>query len=337
MTQRQFVNAYQRGEVDSDELATALRRYDELDADGEQFADEVIAQTGDDGPDLLLADVCNSPCEAVIRDVYQFYKQTELSKSKAKDLLNGYGKYTESVNVENTEFSSLDEIQNRLRRLDRENINGLFETIRERGNDNVNNIKGLDGETKIVEDQLDGDVNSDRITMEDDLGESELPDTTTKESTTETLENEFDYNIKDVDESDSDIDVNIDNAPAYESKTNIGPGSVPEGIPGRSSSVADEINELRKKIQTMAVAGEDEIIVVTRTDTEADFNQATKRELSNDYGVEYDNFEDMSNKLEEDIELSLEEMRSSDKIEGDLPEDVEITFKSYEEVTPKNG
>jgi len=87
----------------------------------------------------------------------------------------------------------------------------------------------------------------------------------------------------------------------------------------------------------MAVAGEDEIIIVTRTDTEADFDQATKRELSNDYGVEYDNFEDMSNKLEEDIESSLEEMRSSDKIKRDLPEDVEITFKSYEEVTPRNG
>jgi hypothetical protein len=115
------------------------------------------------------------------------------------------------------------------------------------------------------------------------------------------------------------------------------PGAVPEGFPDRSSAVADEISDLREKIQTVAVAGEDEIVILTRTDTEADFDQATKRELSNDYGVKYDNFEDMSNKLEEDIESSLEEMRSSDKIEGDLPEDVEITFKSYEEVTPRNG
>ena len=87
----------------------------------------------------------------------------------------------------------------------------------------------------------------------------------------------------------------------------------------------------------MAVTGENEIVIVTRTDTEADFDQATKRELSKDHGVEYDNFEDMSNKLEAEIESSFEEMRSSDKIEGDLPEDVEITFKSYEEVTPKDG
>ena len=53
VTQRQFVNAYQRGEVDSDELATALRRYDELDASGEDTAEELIASTGDDGVDLL--------------------------------------------------------------------------------------------------------------------------------------------------------------------------------------------------------------------------------------------------------------------------------------------
>lgn len=115
--------------------------------------------------------------------------------------------------------------------------------------------------------------------MEDDLGESELPDTTTKEDTTETLENEFGYDVKDIDESDFDIDVNIDDGPAYESKTNVGPGAVPKGIPGpnRSSRVANEVNELRKKIRTMAAAAEDEIIVVTRTDTEADFDQATKR------------------------------------------------------------
>jgi len=87
----------------------------------------------------------------------------------------------------------------------------------------------------------------------------------------------------------------------------------------------------------MDVTGENEIVIVTKTDTEADFNQATKRELSKAYGVEYNSFKDMSNKLEEDIESLLEEMRSSDKIEGDLPEDVEITFKSYEEVTPRNG
>ena len=36
MTQRQFVNAYRRGEVDSGELTTALRRYDDLDSDGKQ-------------------------------------------------------------------------------------------------------------------------------------------------------------------------------------------------------------------------------------------------------------------------------------------------------------
>ena len=38
-----------------------------------------------------------------------------------------------------------------------------------------------------------------------------------------------------------------------------------------------------------------------------------------------------------DFEPFADYLRSSDKIEGDLPEDVEITFKSYKEVTPRNN
>jgi hypothetical protein len=53
VTQRQFVTAYQRGEVDSDELATALRQYDELDAEGKETADDLIAATGDEGVEFV--------------------------------------------------------------------------------------------------------------------------------------------------------------------------------------------------------------------------------------------------------------------------------------------
>jgi len=90
VTQRQFVNAYQRGEVDSDELATALRRYDESDTNGKQFADEVIEQTGQNGPRLIAADVCNSPCQGTIKSVYDDYKDGDLSKKDAKKLLRAY-------------------------------------------------------------------------------------------------------------------------------------------------------------------------------------------------------------------------------------------------------
>ena len=76
VTQRQFVNAYQRGEVDSDKLATALRRYDESDANGKQFTDEAIEQTGQNGPRLIAADFCNSPCQGTIRAVYEYTKKS---------------------------------------------------------------------------------------------------------------------------------------------------------------------------------------------------------------------------------------------------------------------
>ena len=52
VTQRQFVNAYQRGEVDSDELTTALRRYDDPDSDGKQEFDDLLAWSGGDAAKL---------------------------------------------------------------------------------------------------------------------------------------------------------------------------------------------------------------------------------------------------------------------------------------------
>ena len=52
-TQRAFARAYGDGELDRSEAATALERYDELDASGEDTADDLIATTGDDGVDLL--------------------------------------------------------------------------------------------------------------------------------------------------------------------------------------------------------------------------------------------------------------------------------------------
>ncbi|WP_188854272.1 hypothetical protein [Haloarcula argentinensis] len=52
-TQRRFVKAHKQGEMSTDELSTALKRYDSLDSDGKDTANELIAQTGDDGSELL--------------------------------------------------------------------------------------------------------------------------------------------------------------------------------------------------------------------------------------------------------------------------------------------
>ncbi|WP_188854277.1 hypothetical protein, partial [Haloarcula argentinensis] len=48
-TQRRFTRAYDSGEVDSDELSTALRRYDSLDSDSKAEYRRFTETTGDDG------------------------------------------------------------------------------------------------------------------------------------------------------------------------------------------------------------------------------------------------------------------------------------------------
>ena len=52
-TKWRFARAYDRGEVDSDELATALRRYDDLDVEDRARARQLIEKTGDDGVRFL--------------------------------------------------------------------------------------------------------------------------------------------------------------------------------------------------------------------------------------------------------------------------------------------
>ncbi|KOX92423.1 hypothetical protein AMS69_13775 [Haloarcula rubripromontorii] len=48
-TRSDFARAYDSDSVDSDELATALKRYDELDSNGKQEFDELVDAAGDDG------------------------------------------------------------------------------------------------------------------------------------------------------------------------------------------------------------------------------------------------------------------------------------------------
>ncbi|WP_225306840.1 colicin D domain-containing protein [Haloarcula hispanica] len=75
-TQRRFVRAYESGEVDSDELTTALRRYDELDANEKRTADAMVMRGGDDGVSLLDEQVCNSPCDS-FTEAWHGLKQTD--------------------------------------------------------------------------------------------------------------------------------------------------------------------------------------------------------------------------------------------------------------------
>ena len=120
-THWRFTRVYDSGEVNSNELATALRRYDESDTNGKQFADEVIEQTGQNGPRLIAADVCNSPCQGTIRAVYEYTKKSDsdlkIDNSDAKKLLNSY-KAADEVSIgpgssgPGTVQSQIDELAN---------------------------------------------------------------------------------------------------------------------------------------------------------------------------------------------------------------------------------
>ncbi|WP_058991337.1 hypothetical protein [Haloarcula sp. CBA1127] len=69
-TQRRFTRAYDSDAVDSDEIATALNRYDGLDSDGKDEFDDLLARNGDDAADFAARsdsdtfDAIVSPCGA---------------------------------------------------------------------------------------------------------------------------------------------------------------------------------------------------------------------------------------------------------------------------------
>ena len=246
VTQRQFVNAYQRGEVDSDELATALKRYDELDADGEQFADEVIAQTGDDGPDLLLADVCNSPCEAVIRDVYQYTKRSGsdgLTNSEAKDLLNAY-RYDDDIAVGPGSRRDVGDIQETLESLEDDGVDGTIKTMGEVSGD-ATGYKRIAGETDITDSVVNGyGKDPDAVEMSKDIDDP--PASAPLDAT------EVDVDV----EGEIKIDGETLDSPAIESKH-----LNPEGY--NDFTAGQELGDLEEKLITQAAAGEDELVVVT--------------------------------------------------------------------------
>lgn len=52
-TQRRFAEAFDEGDVDADELSTALKRYDELDTSRKEAYQRLLATTGDDAPSFV--------------------------------------------------------------------------------------------------------------------------------------------------------------------------------------------------------------------------------------------------------------------------------------------
>ncbi|WP_336358956.1 hypothetical protein [Haloarcula sp. CGMCC 1.6347] len=243
-TQRRFTEAYESGEVDSDELTTALTRYDSLDADGKRFADDAIERTGTDGPDLMSTDVCNSPCHGTIRAVYEYTDEADgLSDSQAKDVLQSYDAADE-VDV-GPGRQGPGAAQERVDSLANDNVEGVQDML-EHAQGNTKSFKEIAGETDIVKKIRDEDngIEASKLHMQKtSRGVSGGPNSNT----------EIDVKV------DGELTVNGRNleSPAIESKHLSAAGKSDWLIENR------EVPKLTDKLKTQVADDEDTLVVVT--------------------------------------------------------------------------
>ena len=87
LIERQFITAYQRGEVDNEQLASALRRYDGLDANKKGTADELLSETGASGV-KLLAKMDDDGFRRVLD--FDIKRADEFRAAAARNLEEGY-------------------------------------------------------------------------------------------------------------------------------------------------------------------------------------------------------------------------------------------------------
>lgn len=112
MTQRQFVDAYQRGDASADELATALRRYEELDADEKALARCGLKRSDDGGIDLLEAKDCNSPCKDYYEIADDIRETDAIDESDATKLSDSLEEAIDNGDLDEAEAAELaDEIE----------------------------------------------------------------------------------------------------------------------------------------------------------------------------------------------------------------------------------
>ncbi|WP_252718773.1 dockerin type I domain-containing protein [Haloarcula sp. CBA1122] len=243
-TQRRFTEAYESGEVDSDELTTALTRYDSLDADGKRFADDAIERTGTDGPDLMSTDVCNSPCHGTIRAVYEYTDEADgLSDSQAKDVLQSYDAADE-VDV-GPGRQGPGAAQERVDSLANDNVEGVQDML-EHAQGNTKSFKEIAGETDIAKKIRDEDngIEASKLHMQKtSRGVSGGPNSNT----------EIDVKV------DGELTVNGRNleSPAIESKHLSAAGKSDWLIENR------EVPKLTDKLKTQVADDEDTLVVVT--------------------------------------------------------------------------
>ncbi|GAA3879634.1 hypothetical protein GCM10022627_35730 [Haloarcula argentinensis] len=299
-TQRRFTRAYDSGEVDSGELSTALRRYDELDADEKAVARGAMARSDTDAVRLMRTDVCNSPCDGVLKSVEDFVDSRSGLDQDASDKLVRAFEDSDDV-PDGVPGEEPGKVMEDLESLDDQNVDRLDDTISRISGDQ-SGYTGLAGETRtarrVSENNDDANVEMDATVDPDNIADEDLPDGVTRD---------------DLKDGPTDIDVNDRNGAAYESKntkefTPLYPDEAEyEALGGR-------LDSLRKKLNTQAASGQDEIVVVMRQD-----------QLDAEYSDE------VTGEFPDTVD-SVETPSDVGQLVEDNFDDVSVEFKSYSDL-----
>lgn len=174
-------------DVSASRKASALRGVKRVGSDnlgetpgGRDLAIRYLFRNGDEDLDLFKrAEVCNSPCDKLQDDVYQFVDDVDgLDLEHGEDLLTTYKFYDEA---EGKDIRDVEDIQGDLNRLAEEDVDGIDRAVRERTvsrpfdrdiDSAVDNFKGLDGEAETATRLLDAGYDADEITLEKDVSTS---------------------------------------------------------------------------------------------------------------------------------------------------------------------
>ncbi|MDS0261029.1 hypothetical protein NDI56_16640 [Haloarcula sp. S1CR25-12] len=303
-TQWRFTRAYESNAVDSEELGTALNRYDELDAQERAFFKQSLARSDDDAVELLNVDVCNSPCDDPVDAVFEISRdRSELDNTDVKRLLQAT---RNGESIDTGPGSDRGEFIEGLRNLDDKNeLEGLEDAMTVQGN--LKGYKAVTGEVRTADKLIArSDVSVNQVTMSKDVPRSRVPSR---------YQDDPNLNLKDGSEIDTKLETSIEidgetfESPAIESK-NYGDLADDSGfVQGQRA------RDLRRKLETQAAAGEDEIIVATN-DPDFEFSNEA-REKFRDNVNDYDKLSDIGDVVESKFD----------------DRDITVKFVSYDELS----
>ncbi|WP_160163630.1 vWA domain-containing protein [Natrinema versiforme] len=292
--QRRLVRAHQSGDLDSAELSTVAKRYDNLDPDEKALAQWSFTRFGDDGVKLLKQNVCNSPCEGVIRSVYEHYTKAPdgLSNSETRDLLNAYAK-ADNTDIGPGSRMDASDVQNTIRDLDDDGAADVTDAMGSVSGAN-SGFRQIAGEVDVANSVYRSDnIEGNDITMQV---------TTRNIDNAPNVETEVDVKV----EGEVSIGGETYQSPAIESK-HWNPEKWPPEAVDVDPKWNSQLTDLENKLVTQAVNGEENLIVALPKET------ITRHE----------------SKLEASFRNTQRKLESNDHVTAD---DVEITYTSYEEI-----